>query len=176
VTPGSVVRVAVLIGAVVVLQGTLGLELRIAGAHPEVGWVLPICAGLVAGPEAGAVVGFVTGLATDLLVPTPFGLSALVACLLGFAAGRLATTLSDPGPAVVPLAAAAGSAVAAMLYAVLGAVLGQDQMLRVDLGAVVGVVGVTNAVVALPANRALRWALGRAAPRRRRSAAPGGRW
>ena len=47
-----------------------------------------------------------------------------------------------------------------MLYAVLGAVLGQEQMLKVNLVAVVAVVAVTNALLVLPANRVLRWAFG----------------
>ena len=63
-----------------------------------------------------------------------------------------------------------------MLYAVLGAVLGQDQMLRVDLGAVVGVVAVTNAILAWPTVRMMRWALGVAPSGRQRSPAVGARW
>ena len=60
-----------------------------------------------------------------------------------------------------------------MLYAVLGAVLGQDQFLKTNLGAIVGVVAVTNAVLALPAVALMRWVL---APRADRSrAALGGR-
>ena len=50
------------------------------------------------GPEAGAWVGFTAGLATDLFLPTPFGLSALVGCVLGFVTGRVLQSLPDPGP------------------------------------------------------------------------------
>jgi hypothetical protein len=60
------------------------------------------------------------------------------------------------------LVALAGSAGAAMLYAVLGAVLGQEQMLRVDLGAIGAVVAVTNAVALLPVSRLMRWGIGAA--------------
>jgi rod shape-determining protein MreD len=165
----------VLVG-VLLVQSTIGLDLRIVGAHPELVWILPVAAGLVGGPEAGALVGFVAGLANDLLLPTPFGLSALVGCLLGFGVGRLVASMSDPGPWVAVVTAVAGSVGAVMLYAVLGAVLGQEQMLRVDLAAVVAVVAVTNAVLALPARRVIGWAIGAAPLRRGRSTAAGARW
>ena len=49
--------------------------------------LLPIAAGYAAGPDRGAVFGFFAGLVADLFLPTPFGLSALVGCLLGYATG-----------------------------------------------------------------------------------------
>ena len=52
--------------------------MRIGGAHPDLLWLLPITAALLDGPETGAIVGFWSGLAFDLVLPTPFGLSALV--------------------------------------------------------------------------------------------------
>lgn len=152
-------RLAVVLLGTLLVQYTVGLDIRVAGAHPDVTWLLPICAALCAGPEAGALVGFCTGLASDLLLPTPFGLSALVGCLLGFATGLATRSLDRTVWWLPPLAAAAGSAVAVMLYAVLGAVLGQEQFLKVDLGAVVAVVAVTNALLAWPAMRVMSWAV-----------------
>jgi cell shape-determining protein MreD len=114
-------------------------------------------------------------MAADLLLPTPFGLSALVGCLVGFAVGSSTGAITREVwwfPAVVALAA---SAVAVMLYAVLGAVLGQDQFLDVNLVAVVGVVAVTNALLAAPAVRVVAWALGPSSADGARSPA-GGRW
>ncbi len=46
-----------------------------------------------------------------------------------------------------------------MVYASLGAVLGQPQMLHVDLLRVVLVVSVTNAVLVLPALRMVSWSM-----------------
>lgn len=45
------------------------------------------------------------------------------------------------------------------MYASLGAVLGQPQMLHVDLLRVVLVVSVTNGILALPAMRMVSWGL-----------------
>lgn len=162
-----VLRTLVVVAALLLVQFTVGLDLRVAGAHAELMWLLPVAAGLAAGPRVGAVVGFVAGIAVDLLLPTPFGLSALVGCLLGAGVGRVTATMDVDEWWVAPLVAAIGSAGAVLCYAVLGAVLGQGQMLRVDLGAVVGVVAVVNALVARPAGRLVGWALG-ATPRRRR--------
>ena len=51
---------------------------------PDIMVLLPIVAGIIGGPARGATIGFGTGLVSDLFLPTPFGLSALVGCLLGF--------------------------------------------------------------------------------------------
>ncbi len=58
-----------------------------------------------------------------------------------------------------PLAALGGSAVYEILYASLGSLLGQPQMLHVDLFRIVVVVSVANAVLALPAMRLVAWAM-----------------
>jgi hypothetical protein len=48
-----------------------------------------------------------------------------------------------------------------MLYAVLGAILGQPQILKVNLGVVVAVVALWNAAVSLPLRGLLSWTSGR---------------
>ena len=142
------------------VQQTLMLDLRVGGVHPDIMVLLPIVAGLVGGPARGASMGFGAGLVADLFLPTPFGLSALVGCLIGFAVGR-----DHPGPGphgrggCPPLVALGASAVYEVIYAVLGSVLGQPQMLHVDLTRIVVVVSVVNAVLALPALRLVGWAL-----------------
>ncbi|HUZ10141.1 MAG TPA: rod shape-determining protein MreD [Acidimicrobiales bacterium] len=169
-------RVGLVIAVVLLAQSTVGLDLRIAGVHPDLVWLLPIAAGLTAGPQEGALVGFVAGLGVDLFLPTPLGLTALVGCLLGFGVGRATAGLSTSGPWLSIVAALAGSTAAVMLYAVLGAVLGQEQMLRVDLGSVVAVVAGVNALLVLPTVRTMRRALGSEPTSRRRTLASGARW
>ena len=46
-----------------------------------------------------------------------------------------------------------------MLFAVLGAILGQEQMVQIDFLALFLVVGVSSVVLVLPVNRLMRWAL-----------------
>ena len=103
--------------------------------------------------------GFVTGLVSDLFLPTPFGLSALVGCLLGFAVGAATVALDRTAFWLPPVAALAGSALYEVVYPVLGSVLGQPQMVHVGVARIVVLVSVTNAVLALPAMRPVTWAL-----------------
>jgi len=130
-------RLTLVILLFVVVQETVMLDLRIGGVHPDIMVLLPIVAGIIGGPARGATIGFGTGLVSDLFLPTPFGLSALVGCLIGFAVG-LAT------------------------YGALGSVLGQPQMLHVALVRIIVVVSVTNAVLAVPAVRLMTWGMARA--------------
>jgi rod shape-determining protein MreD len=155
----SMVRVAFVIFVLLMVQSILMVSLRVGGAHPDLVWLLPITAALLDGPETGAIVGFWAGLAFDLVLPTPFGLSALVGCLLGYATGSLTAAVDPRAAWLKPVAALIGSVAADMLFAVLGAVFGQQQMVQVDFLAVFAVVAVSSVVLVLPVNRLMRWAL-----------------
>jgi rod shape-determining protein MreD len=166
----AMLRVAFVIFVVLMFQQVLMVPLRIAGAHPDLLWLLPITAALLDGPETGAIVGFWAGLAFDLVLPTPFGLSALVGCVLGFAVGSLTAAVDPRAVWLKPVAAVAGSVAADMLFAVLGAIMGQQQMVQIDFVALALVVGVSSLVLVLPVNRLMRWAL--AGESNRRSLVP----
>ena len=92
--------------------------------------LLPIAAGYVAGPERGAVFGFAVGIAADLFLPTTFGLSALVGCLLGFGVGFATAGLVRSSWWLPPVVAAAATAAGLAAYAILGAVLGDPGIVR----------------------------------------------
>lgn len=152
-------RVTLVVALFVIVQQTVMLDLRLGTVHPDIMVLLPIVAGLVGGPGTGASMGFGAGLAADLFLPTPFGLSALVGCLLGFTIGVTTLALDRTAGWLPPVVAFGGSALYEVVYAVLGSVLGQPQMIHVDLTRVVLVVAVVNAVLALPAVRLVGWAL-----------------
>lgn len=166
-----VVRTLAVIAVALLAQFTVVLEIRVDGLAPDVMVLLPIAAGLAGGPVEGALVGFASGMAADLLMPTPFGLSGLVGTLVGFAVGTFAASsagLAREVRGLPTLVALAMSAASVMLYAVLGAVLGESQFLHVDLAVVIVVVSVLNALLAGPTVRIMRWAF---APPADRSAA-----
>jgi rod shape-determining protein MreD len=176
VTTRAVLRALLLVVVTLLVQETIVLDLTVRGVHPDIMILLPVAAGIVAGPEEGALMGFVAGMAADLLLPTPFGLTALVGCLVGFAVGATTGSITREVwwfPAVVALAA---SVAWVMLYAVLGAVLGQGQFVQVDLVAVVLVVAVVNAILAAPAVRVTAWALGPSSGDQARSRTARSRW
>ncbi len=158
-TARTLARVTLVVFVVLMVQQTMMVALRIGGVHPDLLWLLPITAALLDGPETGAIVGFWSGLAFDLVLPTPFGLSALVGCVLGFTVGIL-TAAADPRASwLKPVAALTGSVAADMLFAVLGAILGQGQMVQIDFLALFFVVSISSVILVLPVNRLMRWAL-----------------
>jgi len=161
-TPRDAVRLSLVVFGFVVVQQTLMLDVRIGGVHPDIMVLLPIVAGIIGGPSRGATIGFGTGLVSDLFLPTPFGLSALVGCLVGFAVGMAVVALDRSAWWLAPVAALGGSALYEVTYGALGSVLGQPQMLHVALARIVIVVSVTNAVLALPAMRLMSWGMARA--------------
>lgn len=158
-TLSTAARVLGVVAVTLVVQFTVGLDFTVAGVHPNLMLLLPIAAGVAGGPADGAIVGFVSGMAADLLLPTPFGLSALVGCLVGFVVGYAAGATTRDEWWLSALAALAASAAGVMLYAVLGAVLGEEQFLQADLLAVVAMVGLVNAALAAPAVRLFNWVL-----------------
>jgi rod shape-determining protein MreD len=165
-TGARALRLVVVVLGTLLVQLTVGLDVRVLGVHPDVTVLLPVAAGIVGGPDDGAVVGFVGGLAIDLFLPAPFGLSALVYTLVGYSVGALMSAAEanlaglDRHPWwLVSLVALTASVVAVMLYAVLGALIGQEQMLKLNLGAIAGVVAVVNALLAVPAVKVMGWAL-----------------
>lgn len=159
VTPRDAARLTLVVFGFVVVQQTVMLDIRIGGVHPDVMVLLPITAGIIGGPARGATVGFGTGLVADLFLPTPFGLSALVGCVLGFAVGLATVALDRTAWWLAPMAALGGSALYEVTYGALGSVLGQPQMLHVALVRIVVVVSVTNAVLAWPAVRVMAWGM-----------------
>ena len=140
--------------AVAVLQETIADKLSIAGVHPELVWVLPVAAGLSAGPTAGMAAGFVGGAVADLFLPAPFGLTALVAVFLGYATGRLGEEgVGDLGGAAYGVAPALGAAtglVAPLAYAVLAALGGHRSYLSITVLVVSGLDLVAAAILVRP--------------------------
>jgi rod shape-determining protein MreD len=159
VTARDAARVVLVVFSFLVVQQTLMLDIRIGGVHPDIMVLLPMAAGLVGGPGRGATMGFGSGLVADCLLPTPFGLSAFVGTLIGYGVG-LATVAVDRSSWWLPtVAALVSSLVYEVVYALLGSILGQPQMIHVALANTAILVAVFNAVLAVPAVRLVAWAL-----------------
>lgn len=148
---------AVVVGALV-LQVCLFARFSFEGARPDVMVLVAVIAALVAGPERGAIVGFASGLAFDVLLSTPFGLSALVYTLIAWVVGSMAADVVRTSWWISPVVAGVGSAAAMVLYALIGAVVGQPTLSVAPLTAIVVVVALLNAALAPLAARVLRWA------------------
>ncbi len=152
-------RVALVAFIVLLAQSTVILSVRIDGVHPDLLWLLPITAALVGGPDFGALVGFWSGMVFDLFLPTPFGLSAFIGCILGYSMGVATAAVDKRAVWLRPVAALVGSVAADMLFAVTGAVLGQTQMVKVNFVFLFAVVAISSVIVVLPVSRLMRWAM-----------------
>jgi rod shape-determining protein MreD len=152
-------RAPVVLLAVLILQCSLGAALRIDGAHPDLMVALVVAVALNGGPARGALVGFVAGIGVDLVVDTPFGLSALTYVLVGYMSGLAFSEVTDVSGWFTPIAFALASAGSVVLFAVLGTIFGQTGMLTDRLGQVVIVVGLVNALLAPAARKLMSWAL-----------------
>ena len=174
-TSADLARSTIVLFVVVAVQNTLLDGVRVAGAHPDAMILLPMAAGYMAGPERGAAFGFCAGLVADLFLPTTFGLSALVGCLVGYGTG-LATRGLVRSSWWLPLIAAAGAtAIGLSLYAILEAVLGQPGALNADLLPALAVATPAAVVLATPVLRMVAWALGPQTPGRGATAGAGSR-
>lgn len=156
--PRTVVRYALLIITAAILQRALFSDLRIDGAAADALLVLAVAAGVASGTERGATVGFCCGLALDLMVTTPFGLGAVCYLAAGAMAGALETAIVRSARWLTMAIAALSAVVGVGLFALLGTLLGQAQMLGRHLVVVMAVVAVSTAILERPFARACRWA------------------
>jgi rod shape-determining protein MreD len=159
----------VLVGfTAILLQAALIADLEVAGARGDVVLLLAIAAGLVGGPDRGAAVGFGAGLAFDLLLQSPFGLSALAYCIAGYVTGALQGGVLRATWWIPVVSAVGGSAVGILTFALVGETVDHDGLLDLRLVTVVAVVGVVNALLVLPTARVARWAFSAGDARRAR--------
>lgn len=155
-------RIGLLLFVAILVQTSLGSDLRVAGVAPDLMVLVTICAGMAGGAEAGAWVGFWAGLAADMfLTSTPLGLSALTYCLVGAAIGALRAGVLQEHRALIPAAAFVGTAAAALLFVALGDVLGQSQLLdagRSWLIRVALIEALWSTVLSIPVSIIYAWA------------------
>jgi rod shape-determining protein MreD len=155
----DVARTSIVLFLALVVQHTLLDNVRVDGAHPEIMLMVAAAAGYVGGPERGAFVGFFTGLVADLLLPTTFGLSALVGCLLGFVTGAATSGLVRSSRALVVVVLTAAEVAGLVGFAVLGAVLGLQGAVTTALAPALVVATPAAAVLAVPVLAFVRWAV-----------------
>ncbi len=152
-------RVSFLLVVALTLQVEIAPDLAVFGVQADLPLLIAVGAGLAAGPDRGAAVAFASGIGYDLLVQTPFGLSALTYALVAFVVGSLQDSVLRAAWWIPVAIATAGSIVGVILYVVLGTVVGVE-FLGVSVPKVALLVGLLNAVVAAPTIRAVRWATG----------------
>lgn len=155
----DLVRISVVLVLAVVLQGTVLDAIELHGAHVDLLLLVALACGYVAGPDRGASVGFVVGLVADLFLPTTFGLSALVGCLVAYAAGHASTGLVRSPWWPAPLVLGVGAGVGTFGYVVLATVLGVPRLFETALLPAMVVTVLGGVVLAPLVVVAVRWAV-----------------
>ncbi|HEX6236662.1 MAG TPA: rod shape-determining protein MreD [Acidimicrobiales bacterium] len=148
----------VVLVALVLQQGLIS-HLRVAGAIGNLMLVVTVAAAVTGGADRGVVYGFAAGLAHDLMLDSPFGLSALVLALVGWSVGVLSSALVRPPRWWAPVLAVAAGLASAAMTTVVGHVMGvpypADDIVRIGL-----VEGLIAAVLVVPTRRVIRWVHG----------------
>ena len=151
-------RVLFVVYVMLIMQTTVLANFTVMGVSVDLVLLVAFSAGVVAGSQRGAVIGFTAGLAHDLVLESPFGLSALIGALVGFAVGSVPSLLDRSVRWVQMLAAAGVSAGGVLAYAIVGEMLGNDY-LSLDVARIALVVALLNGLLAPLGNRVLSWAV-----------------
>jgi len=153
------VRVPPVLLLMVVLHTAVFPQLRVFDVAADVLLLLAITSGIAAGPERGATMGFVAGLLADSFLQTPFGLSALSYCLVGWAVGSFQTRILHATWWIPMLTSALAAAAGVALFALLGFVVGQSHLLSGRLVPIVGVSALWAGLLSPLFVRLQRWSL-----------------
>ena len=149
-------KAGVVLLTALVLQAAVVSRLGIAGAHGDLLILVPVTAALTVGPERGAMAGFAAGLAVDLLVTTPFGLTALSYCLVGYAIGAFQDGVLRASWFLPVVAAVAGAVLGTIFWVLAATVVGEEGLLDAELGGILFAVSLVAGLLVLPALRVAR--------------------
>ena len=116
---------AIVVFTALLLQTTAFNEVTLAGAKPELMYLVTILAALLEGPATGAVVGFAGGMSQDFLLNQPKGITALVLTLLGNFVGQARTYIVTPSPWLPVLLVGLGTFGGVIFYSIVSFILGQ---------------------------------------------------
>lgn len=143
---------ATLVVVALVIQVTILARLQLPGAVPDLMLLTVLGLAMVYGHVAGAFVGFGAGLLADIAPPADHaaGRYALVLCVIGYLAGLIRPDngqqlRSATGPMLVVVAAAIGST---LLYAGVGALVGDSEARHVGLGSLLFTAAVYDLILA----------------------------
>ena len=169
---------AVALGAVLIQQAAVS-QISIFGVTADLGPLVVMSVGLLAGSMPGAIMGFATGLLVDLVLFQTLGVTSLLYIVIGYWSGRVRELL-DPAHGLVPLAmGAAATAVAGFGMALIQFLLGVDAPVSALLLQQIFVTILVNTLIALPVYALVRRILRSTLPddprrRRRRAYTTGG--
>lgn len=172
-------RLVLLAVATVVLQQAAVSQVSIFGVIADLGPLVVMSVGLLAGSMSGALMGFGLGLLVDLALFQTLGVTSLLYIVIGYWSGRVRELL-DPAHGLVPLGMGAGAtAVSGFGMALMQFLLGVDAPVSVLLLQQIFITILVNTLISLPVYHLVRRLIEPALPqdprrRRRRAYTTGG--
>lgn len=103
-------------------------QATLVGTKPELLLLVTVALAMGEGPGLGCAFGFVAGLATDMTLGLPTGITAMTFTIVGFGVGTIRAQVQSPTawlPIAMVFAATLGGV---LLYGIISAVLGQDEI------------------------------------------------
>lgn len=134
-----------------VVQVSVLARLQLPGAVPDLLLLVVLGLAFVYGHVAGALIGFGAGLLADLAPPADHaaGRYALVLCVIGYCAGLVRPDNGRLKSAFVPMAAVVAAAIGStLLYALVGALVGDTSARHVGLGSLLFTAAVYDLLLA----------------------------
>lgn len=116
---------AAVVVTALLLQSTVFSQVKLAGAKPELMYLVTIVLAMLEGPSSGAVAGFTAGMAQDFLLNDPKGITALTLTLLGYVVGTVRQFITTPSPALPTILVGAGTAAGLLFYGFVAFLLGR---------------------------------------------------
>ncbi|MDF6042444.1 rod shape-determining protein MreD [Streptomyces sp. JH14] len=134
-----------------VVQVSVLARLQLPGAVPDLLLLVVLGLAFVYGHVAGALIGFGAGLLADLAPPADHaaGRYALVLCVIGYVAGLIRPENGRLKSAFVPMVAVVAAAIGStLLYALVGALVGDTAARHVGLGSLLFTAAVYDLLLA----------------------------
>lgn len=142
---------AVLVVVALVVQVSVLARLQLPGAVPDLLLLVVLALAFVYGHVSGALIGFGAGLLADLAPPADHaaGRYALVLCVIGYLAGLMKPENGQLKSAMVPMIGVVAAAIGStLLYALVGALVGDTAARHVGLGSLMFTAAVYDLLLA----------------------------
>ena len=141
----------VLVVVALVVQVSVLARLQLPGAVPDLLLLVVLALAFVYGHVSGALIGFGAGLLADLAPPADHaaGRYALVLCVIGYLAGLAKPENGQLKSAMVPMIGVVTAAIGStLLYALVGALVGDTAARHVGLGSLLFTAAVYDLLLA----------------------------
>ncbi|WP_405712587.1 MULTISPECIES: rod shape-determining protein MreD [unclassified Streptomyces] len=142
---------AALVVVALVVQVSVLARLQLPGAVPDLLLLVVLALAFVYGHVSGALIGFGAGLLADLAPPADHaaGRYALVLCVIGYLAGLVKPENGQLKSAMVPMIGVVAAAIGStLLYAMVGALVGDTAARHVGLGSLLFTAAVYDLLLA----------------------------